>query len=293
MGHALQPRKQDLIATVSIMYWLNHMAREHGTKPVRLVLSSSSLDSAQRLRIDAMLAPSGFRCDDFFVLVGQLKQDALYRLMGSSRFCLAYNQFPEPFGFYPLESVHFGCPVYTNGIGNNRYLLPPGHGIHVQESLEMAATTVDAAAYRAVAARIHADFSKRDEVAFHCSRGRELIRNRWSLEAFERSFAAILEQAGRAAATESPFDELEVSWSPFDRAFDSKTGRCLNDYGNVTLGAEAAQAAGRLIGAPCSSLDAGAMQALEEAHGLFRRGILSLFPSGMLPLPGPQVQAIT
>lgn len=284
VGHALQPRKQDLMATVSIMYWLNHIAREHGTKPVRLVLSSASLDPAQRQRIDAMLAPSGFRCDDFFVLVGQLKQDALYHLMGSSRFCLAYNRFPEPFGFYPLESVHFGCPVYTNGIGNNRHLLPPEHGIHVQESFEMADTTVDAAAYRPVAARIHADLSRRDEVAFHCSKGRALIRDRWSYGAFERSFARILEQAEVAAAAESSFDELEVSWSPFVRAFDSETGRCLNDYGNVTLGPGAADAATRLVGSRCSSLDAAVMQSLEEAHGLFRCGILGLVPSGM-PAP--------
>ena len=53
---------------------------------------------------------------------------------------LAYNTFPEPFGFYVLESVHNGTPVYTNGAGNNRFLLPPGHGIVVQETGEMAGT---------------------------------------------------------------------------------------------------------------------------------------------------------
>jgi hypothetical protein len=34
LGHAVQPRKQDLLATASILYWLNQAAREHGSGPI-------------------------------------------------------------------------------------------------------------------------------------------------------------------------------------------------------------------------------------------------------------------
>jgi hypothetical protein len=95
LGHAVQPRKQDLLATASILYWLNQAAREHGSGPIKLVISSASLEGPQRQQLDATLAPAGYRCDDLFVPVPPLRQEALFRLMRRSRFCLAYNRSPS------------------------------------------------------------------------------------------------------------------------------------------------------------------------------------------------------
>lgn len=278
VGHALQGRKHDVMATLSILYWMNDIARQRGTPPVKLLLSAASLDGDRRRAIDAMLAPSGYRCDDFFVLVPHLRQAALFELMRACRFGLAYNRFPEPFGFHILESVFNGCPVYTNGIGNNRHVLPPDHGIVVDENFEMACEVVDAGAYRGVAERIHADLAQPAATQAMCARGAAVIREKWSNDAFARSLGDALVHAGKARETSVAFDELVVAPSPLVRHLDLSTGRCLNDYANVVLAAAEIAEVHSLLGRYCGDLDGARMQALEESRGLFRRGILTLLP---------------
>jgi len=276
VGHALQSHKHDVMATLSILYWMNDIARQRGTPPVKLLLSAASLDAERRRAIDAMLAPSGYRCDDFFVLVPHLRQNALFEVMRACRFGLAYNRFPEPFGFYVLESVFNGCPVYTNGSGNNRHLLPPDHGIVVDESFEMASDVVDAGAYRGIAERIHSDLAQPAATQAMCARGAAVIRDTWSKDAFARSLEAALARAARPRETSVAFDDLVVSLNPLVRRLDLSTGRCLNDYANVVLDAAEIAEIRSLLDRSCGDLDGARMQALEERHGLFRRGILTL-----------------
>ncbi len=276
IGHALQPRKQDLMATTSILVWLNLIAREHGSAPVRLLLSAHSLEPARRQQIDRMLAPAGMRCNDLFILLPHLKQRELHAVMRASRFCLAYNHFPEPFGFYVLESVFHGSPVYTNGAGNNRYLLPEGHGIVVDETPDMAAETVAAAADRPIAERIHADLARPDEMHRQCGLGAERIASQWSPDAFVHSLDTALSQALRDSVPSTPFDELVVETSAMVRRLERTGGRCLNDYANTTLTPVEIALVTDLLGRRCAELDSQAMQEMEDRHGLFRRGILAL-----------------
>jgi hypothetical protein len=283
LGHAVQPRKQDLLATASILYWLNQAARERGADPIKLMISSSSLEGIQRQQLDATLAPAGYRCDDLFVPVPPLRQEALFRLMRGSRFCLAYNRFPEPFGFYVLESVFHGCPVYTNGIGNNRFLLPPGHGIVVDETLAMNGATVDARAYRHVAARIYEDLASPARTSQECARGTAFMRSRWSRAAFGRSLEAALTLADSCSPGMRPFEELVVSLGPLVRHFDPSSGRCLNDYADTVLDAEERTAVAHTLGRRCADLDAEEMHSLEKRSGLFRRGLLTLVPPDQAP----------
>ncbi|GAB3352270.1 hypothetical protein [Lysobacter tyrosinilyticus] len=278
-GHALQPGKQDWFATLSVMYWLNQLRSGPGAKRIKLLVSESSLTPDHRAALDAMLAPGGRSCDDYFVRVPNLNQRALFRLMRSSRFALAYNRFPEPFGFYVLESVHNGCPVYTNGVGNNRFLLPPDHGITVLETPAMVPETDgrrEAAAYRIVAERILADLDRSDDVGAQCRRGRALIDERWSLAAFERSLLAALDRLECPLPPEPDFEALEVQLSPLVRSIDPGSGRSLNDYASTTLRPDSAALLQQLLGRRCSELASDEMERIESTHGLFARGLLTL-----------------
>ena len=281
LAHAVQHDKQDWIATLSIMFWLNELAKTHRTPRVKLLVSEFSLGPEQRNAFDSMLAGSGSRCDDLFIPVPHLDQRALFRAMRACRFGLAYNTFPEPFGFYVLESVHNGTPVYTNGAGNNRFLLPPGHGIVVQETAEMAGTFENPpapAAYRSVAERIHADLARPDALREDCHRGAALIDRTWSLAAFGRSLADALDLLDRPAPAVPLFDEMEIALSPLVRSFDPVSGRILDDYASGQLDPDAVGLVGRLLGRRCADLDGAEMARIEETHGLFRRGILTLLP---------------
>lgn len=285
-GHALQPGKQDWFATLSVMYWLNELRGGPSAKGVKLLVAESSLTPDARRAMDAMLAGSGRSCDDYFVPVPNLNQRALFRLMRASHFALAYNRFPEPFGFYVLESVHNGCPVYTNGVGNNRFLLPPGHGITVLETPAMAPQAdgrQDPAAYRVVAERILADLGQREAIAGQCRRGAALIEERWSIAAFERSLLAALGRLEHPLPPEPDFETLQVQASPLVRSLDAG-GRSLNDYASTTLRPETAALATQLLGQRCADLASDEMQRIEAEHRLFAGGLLTLSP-GPAPFP--------
>lgn len=278
LGHALQPRKQDWTATLAILYGLNELARTRGTPRVQLLVSDASLDPQRRRALEAMLAPAGARCDDLFIPVPQLHQRALFGVMRACRFGLAYNRFPEPFGFQVLESVHNGCPVYTNGVGNNRFLLPPGHGVLVHETAAMADASA-AEAYRAVAEAIHADLARPEEVRARCRRGALLIAATWSPAAFEESLAAALDRVEQPLPPQPAFDDLAIVLSPLVRSLDLASGRCLNDYASGVLDPAATGLVRDLLGQRCGALDGAEMERIEAGHGLFRRGILALSPT--------------
>lgn len=279
LGHALQPGKQDLIATVSILYWLNLRAREAGTPRVLLLISESSLTAERRAALDGVLAGTGFRCADLFVPLPHLRQPALVEVMRACRFGLAYNRFPEPFGFYLLESVYQGCPVYTNGAGNNRHLLPPGHGIHVLETAGMAAMPgqgPDLRAYRAVAERIAQDIAQTDATRLACTRGRQHIAATWSRATFAADLGDALDALDAPQPEPPAFDALEVAASPLVRHFDPATGVCFNDYATTVLD-EAERALVRdLLGRAVHALPGDEMARIEQRHRLFARGVLAL-----------------
>lgn len=279
VGHALQPGKQDLMATVGVLYALNDIARRRGGTRVMLAISEQSLPPAHRASIDAMLAGSGLRCADLFLPVPHLHQRAVFELFGLARFGLAYNLFPEPFGFYVLESVHAGCPVYTNGVGNNRFLLPAGHGISVVEDAAMVADAsgqVSPAAFLPVAEAILDGLGDPAVVAAACARGRALIDARWSPAAFEAGFMAAVDRALEPPPPPVEFDVLEVQLGPLVRGLDTASGVVRGDYASRVLDQRERGLVGDLLGQSAADLDANDMQRLEAAHRLFEEGVLAL-----------------
>lgn len=282
-GHALQPRKQDWAATASIVLCLNQLARQRGTERIVLLVSEASLDPERRRALDSFLAPHGYRCDDLFIAVPTLNQRALFKLVQRCRFGLSYNVFPEPFGFYVLESVYGGCPVYTNGAGNNRFLLPPDHGLVVDEPLSTIDNVrgVEIHAYQAIAERIHTDFLSPEQIREQCQRGAQLIEAQWSPQSFERSLSTALERLMQAEASIVEFDTLEIGLGPLVRHFDQKSGLLLSDYASGVLDRSSAELLNKLLGKRCAELESKEMKAIERNHGFFRRGALTLTKPGV------------
>ena len=277
-GHALQPGKQDWLATLSILYWLNEL-RTAPLPPIRLFVSEHSLTEDVRRGLDAMLAPAGRSCADYFVRVPHLSQAALFRLMRGCRFGLAYNRFPEPFGFYVLESVHQGCPVYTNGVGNNRHLLPAEHGINVYETFDMvedARGQRDPVAWRGVAERMLCDFDRDEIVRAHCERGARIVKDTWSLGNFERDLAHALHHVEDINEVQDSFDAMRLQLAPAVRGLDVATGRCLSDYGRIRLKPETALAVHQLLGQRCEDLLSEEMMCIERSFGVFASGVLTM-----------------
>jgi hypothetical protein len=189
--------------------------------------------------------------------------------MRACRFALAYNRFPEPFGFYPLESVYQGCPVYTNGAGNNRHLLPPEHGIQVLETPGMAPMPgqgPDLRAYRAVAERIAQDLASPDETRRACARGRDMIAATWSMANFGDDLAQALASLDEATPVVPAFDTLEVAASPLVRSLDLATGVCFNDYATTVLDAAECALLRDLIGRAVHGLPGEEMARIADNH---------------------------
>lgn len=279
LGHALQPDKQDLIATLSVLYCLNEIARAHGTPRIKLLISEASLPVERRRILDGMLADGRARCDDYFVTVPHLHRAALFKLMAACRFGLAYNRFPEPFGFYVLESIVQGCPVYTNGIGNNRFLLPAGHGVVVAEDVSMMGSGTSPAppgAWGHVANTVYRDLVQPAARREECRVGAERIRRLWSADAFHQRLRAVLEQASAPLPAAVEFDAQTVRLGPLLRQVDPASGRYLNDYANGVLPAAALELLTQLPGRSCRDLDSNDMARIEAEFGLFRRGLLTL-----------------
>lgn len=277
-GHALQPGKQDWLATLSILYWLNEL-RTAPVPRIRLFVSEHSLTEDVRRGLDAMLAPAGRSCADYFVRVPHLSQAALFRLMRGCRFGLAYNRFPEPFGFYVLESVHQGCPVYTNGVGNNRHLLPAEHGINVYETFDMvedARGQRDPVAWRGVAERILRDLGEGDVARAQCECGARVIESTWNLGNFESDLTQVLTDHEDAVEPQIDFDAMRVRLGPVVRGLDAETGRCFCDYSSRRLAQGAVEAIAWLQSQLCGELQASEMEQMEGEFGLFASGILTV-----------------
>ena len=279
LGHAIQPGKQDLMATVAVLFWLNDALRSVGQR-VMLVISEESLPPSHRNTIDGMLAGTGLTCDALFIPVPLLRQQAVFELFRLSRFGLAYNLFPEPFGFYVLESVFAGCPVYTNGAGNNRFLLPPGHGVEVIETDAMApdaAGNADPSAFKCVADAIVRDLRVDGTMREACARGRVRIGATWSLAAFESGLLGAIERTLGPPPPTIAFDMLRIGYAPFVRGIDRSTQRMRSDYGDQILEPEALALMDSIMGCAPDRLDEGERRAVDRL-GLFERGVLALNP---------------
>ncbi|HET7177264.1 MAG TPA: hypothetical protein VFI63_01105 [Solirubrobacterales bacterium] len=293
LGHCVT-HKIDERATYAILLALNQIALQSGIRRrFRLFVDGYLYDNLKRALADesgdrmppefrplkAVLAQLGLSIDDILIPTPHLAQSALFKIVDACHFGLQYHWLPEPFGLFPLESVCHGCPVYTNGNGNLRHLLPAGHGIEVLESEAMAFG--DLAAYAAVAQRIFHDTVVDPAPAREaCRRGAELIAKTYTREALRRDLAA------RLAALSEPAEEHDLASArvvlgPMVRRFDPETRRVVSDYKNVELSPDQARLVQEAVGQTCGDLahDRDGAE-MELVDGLFQQGILAAFPPG-------------
>lgn len=285
IGHALQPRKADWNAVFAIVLELHRLERERGTgRRFRVIVFDEDYALLQRsLQHGYPLDVSGVRealaaldcsLEDVLLPSPLLSQTALFELFRAARFGLAYNTFPEYFGFYILESICHGCPVYTNGVGNNRHSLPPGHGVHVVDSADMAFGR--RGAYAPVAQRIIEGLAAPDAIAAACRLGRDYAARAYSREAFAESLGLSLGRALEGPPPATPaFDTLTIALNPVVRSFDAASGRVVSDYSNLRLDAPSVDLIGDVIDRRAGDLHF-AGERLDRLQSLFHQGVLAL-----------------
>jgi hypothetical protein len=289
LGHCVAG-KLDEKAVYATMLALNMMAAQGGIgRRFRLFVERFLYDGMQAALSDdageraaefaplkAALGALRMTIDDILIPVPRLAQSALFRLMRRCRFGLFYHWFPEPFGLHPLESVCLGCPIYTNGAGNLRFLLPEGHGIEVLESEGMA--TGNPAAYRAVAERIFRDAVLSPAAAAEgCRRGAEFVARTYNRDAMRRDVEARLAALAQPPA-ELGLDDTRVALGPLVRSWNPQSRRVVSDYRGAELSPEQAAALEEVVGR--SGGEVHRDPALRERAGeLFRLGVVALQPA--------------
>ena len=235
IGHLMRPGKIDYFAVCSLMHHLNQLARESDQPPCYLAIPASEIRSFAST-LEQMPLPS--TTADCLVPLPPLDNHSMIQLMRFSDFGLCYDQCVEAFGFYPMESVLCGCPIFSNGSGNLRHLLPPDHGISIHEDTShyWGEPAARMNAYRPTAASI-LDAVTSGEGRLCTSRGQSYIREHHSLERFDQAVELWLQRS-----IEEPVNTLRltpertrVGLSPYLRVADWRRGRFITDRGRVDV----------------------------------------------------------
>jgi hypothetical protein len=246
LGHSLQPGKSDKIAHLEIMLYLSRVAAEQGRKAQLLVtevdfasLETYLLDPTNpwALRFHDQLKQAGLRLKDLLIPTPRLPRNQLFRIFQSCTFGLSYNVVPEAFGIYVLESVFHGCPVYTNGSGNMRHVLPENNGINIIESEAMVFGARNG--YTEVGARIlHDSTAGRDATKKACVRGRDFILKNYCHDTMKKDLEACLsslDHKNQASIKTLDPGQLTIRLGPLVRSWNHLTGALISDLANEVL----------------------------------------------------------
>lgn len=224
VGHAMRGRKADCFSTLAILHLLNGESRRRGTKPFKLLVPASDMPRFKAERERSGLPKSALR---HLVPVPHLQNRSMVQVMRNSDFALCYDRVVEAFGFYPVESVYSGCPVFTNGAGNLRHLLPIGCGIAVDENIGMYfGTTEERLRAHGAVAKAILESVVSGTGAKACRKGRNYIRKFYSPAAFARKLKAELGKARKAKAKAT---KTKTSPNPYLRLADFRAGRFVTD----------------------------------------------------------------
>ena len=139
-AHSIQPQKASIPAFVGIVAFLVSSFKQRKQLFKVFVSKSNAADIQHELM--HLTNSSWFNnfsnisaCDiqTSIIFTDRLHQTDLHQLFSLSRFGICYNEVPESFGMYILESILSGCPIFSNGAGNMRHSLPSFHGHYINE----------------------------------------------------------------------------------------------------------------------------------------------------------------
>ena len=144
LAHALQPNKANYGLLVGTVISLSSLYSQEEKKFKIIVLEDTRINIKESLNrfyskynksIDKNIAiDEALNC---FIFTKRLEQSQLYELFKICNFAFLYNDVPESFGMYALESVANRCPVFTNGAGNMRNALPYNKGLYIYETWDL------------------------------------------------------------------------------------------------------------------------------------------------------------
>jgi hypothetical protein len=277
MGHALRPGKANPETSLLILDAMNAVGQKLTPSiGFKLFVSETDLD---RFRIAAATVSLRNRMERLVVPLPRLSNRALIELMGHCAFSLCFDERVESFGLYALESVFAGVPVYTNGAGNLRFLLPSRCGIqvHDDERLQFGDGRTRARALSVIAtAIVHDIVSGSGSKA--CSDGRRFIREHYNYEAFRNSLEQVL--AGLNSPRKVPrlaLESLEVQLGPLVRRWNPQNGRVISDYVSTQLPLRENTLVKKILSLPASQIQKIFSQRDQDTIlDLFRLGILSM-----------------
>ncbi len=273
IGHSIQRDKASPTALLCIVRALNELAKARGTAGFRLVVSTAIMPELEDL-VRSHFVDDREEMLDWFIPVRLLNNSALVSLMRRCRFGLCYNRVPESFGIYPLESVFVGCPIYSNGAGNNRWLLPPHHGITVYESESMAFGGLDD--YNRVAQQILEDLDS-GHSSVDCDKGAAYIAMHHSRVEFEHDLnlaLATLDQ--EITQPEVEFKDTVFDLSPLVRWWNPDSGRVISDHRNLTLDGRLSDLVANVCGMGPDQLGKIDCELARDLDYLFHSGVLQL-----------------
>jgi hypothetical protein len=280
-GHFLRPGKADYFAHVAIIFLLNQLGGQMNPPlKFRQFIIEDDFEDFKK-QISAMGLP--VELQNSFVPLPKLSNAELFRLVRNCKFSICYDTVPESFGLYPLESILNQVPVYSNGVGNIRHLLPPNHGLTVIDTAEMYVGGIQRRilAYKETAKRIFNETLSRDQVRTACSRGSDYIKEHYSYPNFQKKFSAIMKLVDEPSAGSQVTDQnLILNLSPLVRSWDPQTGIAISDHKHSELSKAQASAVEEVRSRSVSEIGANTLQKLEK-------DLLPLFHLGFLSFYGP------
>jgi len=248
LAHSIQPGKASVPAFVGIIALLASHLKE-SNKVLKIFTSRidrdailAELQSFKSLKwIDELNNICADEIKKCLIFTDRLPQSELHHLFSLAKFGLCYNDVPESFGMYVLESILSGCPVFSNGSGNMRHLLPPSHGHYIHESngiYERNQTDLKRAVKRIILKLD--DPNLKQEI----DRGRLYITNNYNKRRYKKEFKDILMAASdnslvfkktNAFRTSAPQFQTIYKVSPLVRTLCQEGHYIIADHETFTL----------------------------------------------------------
>lgn len=250
LAHSIQPNKASFSAHVGIIIALAIRYRKVN-KHLKVV--TSTIDREKIFSVigkiyneyehDYAFSFTLKDAEECFVFTDKLSQKLLHQLFRASTFGISYNDVPESFGMYVLESIANHCPVFSNGAGNMRHSLPTNHGHYISEPFGIYDGSTTACMELALEIIYKLEDQKLPE---ELQDGYSFIKSKYNIRDFKKNVRNILNLAkSKDISTRSPsFSFLQSKFrshqshlqiSPLVRSFSSKDRVVMADHQNFKL----------------------------------------------------------